>query len=95
MARSYSVGWFCLTARTYAPAPSRINSAISFWQPIASIVTTAPVTSSNRSNSGIAVISLDFSSTTTWPSDNSGSIVRRIWGDADAGALSPRPSPSR
>ena len=44
---------------------SRICSAISFWQPIASIVTNAPEISSNWSSSGIAVISLDFSSTTT------------------------------
>jgi len=36
------------------------------WQPAASMLTNAPETSSNRSNSGIAVISLDFSSVRTW-----------------------------
>ena len=55
-----------------APARSRprramISSAIAFWAPIASIVTMPPRTSIFFSSSGIAVISLDFSSQTCWP----------------------------
>src|ERR1035441_5192774 len=36
------------------------------WQPIASMVTTVPLSSSASSSFGIAVISLDFSSTRRW-----------------------------
>ena len=43
-------------------APARRScAAIAFWQPIASIVTSAPSRSSNSSSWGMAVISLDFS----------------------------------
>ena len=35
--------------------------AIFFWQPIASIVTTGPESDKSSNNSGMAVISLDFS----------------------------------
>src|SRR5512144_2491087 len=44
-----------------------IRAAISFWQPIASIVASAPARSSNSSSRGMAVISFDLSSTATWP----------------------------
>ena len=39
-----------------------------FWQPMASIETTAPCRSSNPSSSGMAVISFDFSATARWAS---------------------------
>jgi hypothetical protein len=42
--------------------------AISFWQPIASMVTIDPFSVSTFNSSGMAVISLDFSATLTWPS---------------------------
>ncbi len=47
---------------------SRIVRAISFWQPMASMVSMQPDTSSCWSNSGIAVISLDLASVRVWPS---------------------------
>jgi len=40
---------------------------MSRWQPIASIVTIAPVMASMSSSFGIAMISLDFSATLTCP----------------------------
>ena len=40
---------------------------MAFWQPMASMVTNAPCKSSNSSSFGIAVISLDFSATASWP----------------------------
>src|ERR1017187_2909132 len=43
-----------------------IFSAMARWQPIASMVTTVPLSSSASSSFGIAVISLDFSSTRRW-----------------------------
>ena len=42
--------------------------AMSRWQPIASIVTTAPSIAIMSSSAGMATISLDFSATLTWPS---------------------------
>ena len=44
-----------------------MSAAISFWQPMASMVTTAPLRSSSSSNSGMAVISLDLASVATCP----------------------------
>src|SRR5258707_15477078 len=41
--------------------------AMSRWQPIASIVTTAPSIDIMSSSTGMAAISLDFSFTLTWP----------------------------
>ena len=73
--RSYSPGWFCLTARMSSALRSRILPAISRWQPIASSVTKAPAISSTSSKSGIAVISLVFSPTTTSPSDSLFSVA--------------------
>jgi len=51
------------------PALLRQNlfAAISRWQPIASIVTIAPLSSKASSNAGIAVISLLLSAVLTWP----------------------------
>ena len=46
---------------------STIPCAISFWQPMASLVTTHPLSSSNSSSWGMAVISFDFSSVFTCP----------------------------
>ena len=42
---------------------------ISFWHPIASIVTIQPLSSKELINNGIAVISLLLSSTFTWPKE--------------------------
>jgi len=47
---------------------------MAFWQPMASMVTKAPLRSSNSSKAGMAVISLDFASTATCPS---GPVLRR------------------
>ncbi len=47
---------------------SMISRAIPFWQPMASMVTMHPARSSSCSSLGMAVISLDFSSTLAWPS---------------------------
>src|SRR6478609_7469588 len=44
-----------------------MSAAISFWQPMASMVTTAPFRSSSSSNSGMAVISSDLASVATCP----------------------------
>ena len=44
-----------------------IVAAISFWQPMASMVTVAPFSVSSFNSSGIAVISLDFFDTLAWP----------------------------
>ena len=41
---------------------------MSRWQPIASMVTIAPSIASMSSSLGMAMISLDFSATLTWPS---------------------------
>ena len=43
------------------------RSAMARWQPIASVVTTQPSSESISSSFGMAVISLDPSSTATWP----------------------------
>src|SRR5580704_11329536 len=40
------------------------------WQPMASVETRAPSRSSRSIRAGIAVISLDFSNTASWPSTN-------------------------
>ena len=45
-----------------------ICAAMVRWQPIASMVTTAPCNSSNCNNSGIAVISFDLFATLHCPS---------------------------
>jgi hypothetical protein len=45
-----------------------ILAAISRWQPMASMVTTAPSMASMSKRPGIATISFDFSATLTWPS---------------------------
>jgi len=42
-------------------------AAIARWQPIASMVTTAPSIVSMSSSFGMATISLDFSATLIWP----------------------------
>src|SRR5512135_488655 len=44
-----------------------MSAAISFWHPMASIVTTAPFRSNSSSNSGMALISLDLASVATCP----------------------------
>src|SRR6266571_1315204 len=64
--------------------------AISFWHPMASIVTTAPVTSRRRSSAGMAVISFDFSSTFSCPNTRRFALAqaRTIWMAAVAVALS-------
>jgi hypothetical protein len=49
-----------------------------FWQPIASIVTTPPETSTSFSSSGIAAISLDFSAQATWPSESPYSLAHAV-----------------
>ena len=46
---------------------SRMAWAMSFWQPMASIDTNAPSSSNSLSSLGMAVISLDLSSTATCP----------------------------
>jgi hypothetical protein len=46
----------------------RIAWAISRWQPMASMVTSAPSSSSRSSKSGMATISFDFSATASCPS---------------------------
>ena len=51
---------------------------ISFWQPAASIVTSAPFRSSTRSSSGIAAISCDPSSTATWPTNRRFSAAQAL-----------------
>ena len=45
-----------------------IFCAMSRWQPMASMVTIAPSIASMSRSFGIAMISLDFSATLTWPS---------------------------
>ena len=52
--------------------------AISFWQPIASSVTVAPLSSSSSNNSGMAVISLDFASTATCPKVSRVSLAQAL-----------------
>src|SRR5579885_919745 len=55
-----------------------ISSAIAFCAPIASIVTMPPRTSIFSSSSGIAVISLDFSWQTCWPSASPDSPAQAV-----------------
>ena len=64
---SRSFGWLSLTAITKSPPPATMSRAISFWQPMASIVIRVPVRSICSRSWGMAVISLDFSSVATWP----------------------------
>ena len=45
-----------------------IWAAMAVWQPIASVVTRQPRSSSNSKSLGIAVISLDLASVASWPS---------------------------
>ena len=49
------------------PAPG-IVWAILVWQPIASMVTKAPVSARRSRSTGIAVISFDLASQACWPS---------------------------
>ena len=49
------------------PEAALIVSAIAPWAPMASMVTSAPASSSRSSSSGMAAISLDFLSTASWP----------------------------
>ena len=65
---SFKLPWFPLRDKTYSAPLSTILFTIFFWQPIASIVTIQPFISSRFSNSGMAVISLDFSSVIICPS---------------------------
>ena len=51
---------------------------MAFWQPMASMVTKAPLTSSRSSRAGMAVISLDLASTATWPSDRFCAVAQAL-----------------
>jgi hypothetical protein len=55
-----------------------ICSAIAFWVPIASIVMIAPWMSTSLKSSGMAVISFDFSSQATCPSDSPYSLAQTL-----------------
>ena len=55
-----------------------ISAAIAFWVPIASMVMIAPLMSTSRRSSGIAVISLDFSAQATCPSDRPNSLAQTL-----------------
>ena len=55
-----------------------ICAAIAFWVPIASMVMIAPLMSTSRRSSGIAVISFDFSAQATCPSDRPNSLAQTL-----------------
>ena len=62
-----SFGWLSLTAIAKSPPPATMSRAMSFWHPMASIVINVLSSSICFSRRGMAVISLDLSSTATWP----------------------------
>ena len=75
---SRSLGWLSLRLITKSPPPSTMSRAISFSQPMASIVINESLSSICFNSSGIAVISLDFASVATWPKAIPSSLAQAL-----------------
>src|SRR2546421_9936087 len=65
---TYESPWVAAIARVSSGVLNGGHRTLTFWQPIASMLTSAPFRSSSFSNAGMAVISLLLSETATWAS---------------------------